>query len=118
MKIENDLLMSIENSFRGMKLSKGFKLVKTNFEKKRVEATYKYKDRLTCKDIQIKFFIPRFYVGSEDPIEEIGTLSSICRSLSIHENYYMYALNVGREKISAEFFNISDSTSIKVTTLR
>jgi hypothetical protein len=118
MKIENRLLTSIEDNFRGLALHNEFKLIKTNFDKRRVEATYKHKDRDMCVEMEIKFFIPRFHLGYEDPIEEIGTLSDICRSLTIHENYEMQALNVGKEKISAEFFNIQDSTSIKVTTLR
>lgn len=118
MKIENVLLISIENSFRGMQLHNEFKLIKTNFDKRRVEATYKHKDTDMCVEMEMQFFIPRFHIGHEDPIEEVVTLSNICRGLSINENYQMYGLNITRETIKAEFFNPADSTSIKVKTLR
>lgn len=118
MKIEKDLLTSIENSFRGMKLHSGFKLIKTNFDKRRVEATYKHKDKEMCVEMEMQFFIPRFYLGQEDPIQEVVTLTNICRGLFVNENYEMYGLNITRETIKAEFFNPNDSTSIKVKTLR
>ena len=118
MKIEKELLTSIENSFRGLKLHNGFKLIKTNFDKRRVEATYKHKDIDMCVEMEMKFFVPRFHVGHDDPIEEVVTLANICRGLSIHDSYQMYGLNVTRETISAEFFNPEDSTSIKIKTLR
>lgn len=118
MKIEKVLLNSIEESFRNLQLHDGFKLTKTNFDKRRVEATYKYKEKSMCIEMEMKFYIPKFYLGHNDPIEEINTLSRICRGLIIHESYQMYGLHIGREKASAEFFNPADSTSIKVTTLR
>lgn len=118
MKIEKDLLTSIENSFRGMLLHSGFKLIKTNFDKRRVEATYKHKDKDMGVEMEMQFFIPRFHLGQEDPIQEVATLSNICRGLSINENYEMFGLSITRETVKVEFFNPVDSTSIKVKTLR
>lgn len=118
MKIEQKLLTSIEDKFRGLGLHDEFKLIKTNFDKRRVEATYKHVDRDMGVNMEMKFFVPKHYVSVHCPVEDIGTLAKICRGLRVHDLYEMHKMNITTETISAEFYNYDDGTSIKIKTLR
>ena len=117
-KIDRTTFEDMLLEMRGIQLDSNYKLIKTNLEKPRVEATYKYKDIDRDEHIEVKFCIPKFYIGDSDPIVDIKTLDNICRGLSLHENYYVDAVNIGREKKRVEYFNFADRTSIKVTTRR
>ncbi|MGX4598939.1 hypothetical protein [Faecalimicrobium sp. JNUCC 81] len=117
--IKNNAIEIIADAFIGIKAHSKFKLIKADLDKSRyVEATYRYKNKEENKDIELTFSVPRFYISNEDPIVDIGTLSTICRNLSLHDNYYMNCLNISNEKIKAEFFNRFDNTTIKVKTSR
>ncbi|WP_195251055.1 hypothetical protein [Romboutsia sp. 1001713B170207_170306_H8] len=117
--IKTDAIEVIDSAFRGIIADDKYKLVKANLNKGRyVEATYKYKNKYIDREIELNFLIPRFYIGDNDPIADIGTLSSVCRGLKLHDNYYMDNLRISKEKIDVEFYNKLDFTRISVRTLR
>jgi len=114
--ITPNLITNIDKEFRGLKVDRGYKLIKANLDKIRtVEATYRFKSPEEKRDIEVSFCIPRHFIRQENPIADIGTLSKICYGLTLNDNYTMERLKISNEKIKAEYFNSFDSTTIKIT---